>query len=125
MRLTRRVGYLFDPDGRQKLALGASFRVRHWSWAVLRHLPASRRETLWDAVNKAMLRIGWGNVVPAQEFEQFLVAELCALRQDSDGSPLEGDYLEFGVYLGTSMTAAVRAFERAGIDRSRFIGFDS
>ena len=41
------------------------------------------------------------------------------------GGVLDGDYVEFGVYLGTSMGAAVRAFDRAGAAPARFFGFDS
>ncbi len=36
-----------------------------------------------------------------------------------------GDYLEFGVYQGSSMTCMYRAATALGLDQMRFIGFDS
>jgi O-methyltransferase len=62
--------------------------------------------------------------VPARPFEDFLVEQLEVVARPR-GVPLEGDYVEFGVYVGTSMAAAVRAFDRVGVARSRFVGFDS
>jgi len=80
-------------------------------------------------LNKAMLTVGWGDVVPAAPFERFLTAQLEAIGRDAGSSVLDsvpdGDYVEFGVYVGTSMGAAVRAFDAAGLHGSRFVGFDS
>ena len=93
--------------------------------ALVRRLPAGLRRPLRDAVQKALLKLGRGQVVPARSFEDFLVDQLRILRAQSGVGRLEGDYLEFGVYVGTSMGAAVRAFDRTGVAPCRFFGFDS
>lgn len=43
---------------------------------------------------------------------------------ESEGKPL-GDYLEFGVYNGTSLMTMQKVLQAAGNQRSRLIGFDS
>ncbi len=77
------------------------------------------RRPVRDARQKLLLRAGRGEVVPADEFEQFLAEHLPKVRTDG------GMYLEFGVYLGSSMAAAVRAFDRSSCENARFVGFDS
>jgi O-methyltransferase len=132
-RAASRLKKLRTSDGRRAVGLGLALRARRASWAVLSRLPPSLGEPAWMLLNKAMLTIGWGDVVPAAAFEQFLSAQLEALGRDAgrsmsdgdrEGDP-EGDYVEFGVYVGTSMGAAVRAFDKAGLRGSRFVGFDS
>lgn len=61
--------------------------------------------------------------MPAREFEDFVADRLRCLGREHGGSRLRGECLEFGVYVGTSMGAAVRAFDRAGVHPSRFVGF--
>jgi len=90
-----------------------------------RRLPVGIRRSVRDRFQKALLRLGRAQVVPAGAFEDFLVDQLQRLREGSGVTRLEGDYLEFGVYVGTSMGAAVRAFDRAEVAPCRFFGFDS
>jgi hypothetical protein len=80
-----------------------------------RALPTPAR----DAAQKVMLRTGHGEVVPVDDYEAFLAAHLPSVRAPG------GAYVEFGVYLGSSMAAAVRAFDRCGCEGARFVGFDS
>src|SRR5688500_1348459 len=82
-------------------------------------VPLSVRRPVRDTLQKVMLRTGHGEVVPVQEYEQFLAAHLPKVKAPG------GVYLGFGVYLGSSMAAAVRAFERVGCEDARFVGFDS
>lgn len=92
---------------------------------LVERLPAGVRPPLRDAIQKGLVALGQDEVVPAQAFEDFLVDQLDLLRRESGGTALAGDYLEFGVYLGTSLGAAVRAFDRADVAAARFVGFDS
>jgi O-methyltransferase len=62
--------------------------------------------------------------VAAEQLEQRLVDALRVLR-DRLGTHEVGDYLEFGVYAGGTMTCADRARSAAGIEEMRLIGFDS
>lgn len=80
-------------------------------------VPRSVRVSVRDGRQRRMLAAGKGELVPAQEFEEFVRKHLprCA----------EGSYAEFGVCYGTSMISAVRAFDACGRSASRFVGFDS
>lgn len=62
--------------------------------------------------------------VAAEQLEQRLAEALRVLRERL-GTHQVGDYLEFGVYAGGTMTCADRARTAAGIDDMRLIGFDS
>jgi O-methyltransferase len=62
--------------------------------------------------------------VAAEELEERLTAAIDLLRQRV-GTDDVGDYLEFGVYAGGTMTCADRARRAAGIETMRLIGFDS
>ena len=66
---------------------------------------------------------GTGHVA-AEQLERRLVDALRVLRERL-GTHEVGDYLEFGVYAGGTMTCADRARAAAGIDAMRLIGFDS
>jgi hypothetical protein len=74
---------------------------------------------LRTAKQKLQLLAGRGEVVPAADYEDFLTTHLPQVARP------DGLYVEFGVYLGTSLGAAVRAFDRAGCEGARFVGFDS
>ena len=97
----------------------ARYEARRARVKVLRRLPSAVRRPLQDLALRGSLRFGRGEVVDADAFEEFLVDHLDV------ADP--GSYVEFGVYLGTSITAAVRAFDRAVPDAAsrRFCGFDS
>jgi hypothetical protein len=107
------------------LLRSAVHRVRRVRRGVLRRLPPAVRRPVRDLYLKTLLSVGRAQVVPAAAFEEFLLGQLEALRAESGQSRLQGDYLEFGVYVGTSMGAAVRSFDRAGVTKCRFFGFDS
>jgi O-methyltransferase len=62
--------------------------------------------------------------VAAEELEHNLTQAINLLRGRL-GTDEIGDYLEFGVYAGGTMTCADRARRAAGIERMRLIGFDS
>src|SRR5215212_1060139 len=62
--------------------------------------------------------------VAAEQLERRLADALRLLRQRL-GTHEVGDYLEFGVYAGGTMTCADRARTAAGIESMRLIGFDS
>jgi O-methyltransferase len=62
--------------------------------------------------------------VSAAELEQNLTEAINLLRGRL-GSDEVGDYLEFGVYAGGTMTCADRARRAAGIEQMRLFGFDS
>src|SRR5436853_5403287 len=62
--------------------------------------------------------------VAAEQLERRLADALLVLR-DRLGTDEVGDYLEFGVYAGGTMTCADRARSAAGVEQMRLIGFDS
>ena len=97
-------------------------RFRRGSRQAIRRVPLTVRIPIRDSLQRVALRIGKGEVVPAAEFESFLTGHL---RRMSGDLVLAGDYMEFGVYLGTSLGAAVRAFDSCGLGGWRFFGFDS
>jgi hypothetical protein len=91
--------------------------------SVVRLLPDQVKVSARDAYHRARLRLGNNPLVKPDEHEAFLVKVLPRLGFH-DGDPLT--YLEFGVYQGATMGAAVRAVDRAGLGTAaRFVGFDS
>jgi hypothetical protein len=62
--------------------------------------------------------------VPEGEYRVLLRRGLQELVARGDGKPL-GDYLEFGVYNGTSLVSAYRETEALGLAGVRLFGFDS
>lgn len=62
--------------------------------------------------------------VPEAPFRDLLRRGIEELAARGRGQAL-GDYLEFGVYNGTSLVAAYREFDALGLDAVRFFGFDS
>ncbi len=101
--------------------------VLHLRWAVRRSLsllpPPVRLQ-----LGKLQLRLGYMQgltLVPEAELEK---ADGAALRAAGLGQGADGagsSYLEFGVFVGTSMACMYRAAERAGATGLRFVGFDS
>lgn len=79
------------------------------------------------AYAKLKVRAGYGgslNLVPEHDLEEHYRQAL-ALLVDRGGSAAIADYVEFGVYVGTSMICMHRALDAAGLDRVRLFGFDS
>ena len=65
-----------------------------------------------------------GRLVPENDLRLFLVQSLRSLAERRPHEPL-GDYLEFGVYNGTSLTVMYRALQDLGLSDVRLFGFDS
>jgi O-methyltransferase len=63
-------------------------------------------------------------LVPEQEMEETLADAVATLLERRPAAEI-GDYLEFGVYVGTSMACMYRALLRHDIDHVRLFGFDS
>jgi hypothetical protein len=91
--------------------------------AVVRRLPP--RAQL--AYARLKVRAGFGGslrLVPEDELEAHYARAL-ALLVERVGRSAIGDYVEFGVYVGTSMICMHRALAAAGLGRVRMVGFDS
>ena len=73
--------------------------------------------------NIAAVRQGH-RLVPERSLEQKYVEALRLLAQSEPAGAL-GDYLEFGVYIGSSLACAFRAFNEVGARKVRLFGFDS
>jgi O-methyltransferase len=73
--------------------------------------------------NIAAVRQGH-RLVPEDALERRYIEALQLLTQSGSAGPL-GDYLEFGVYNGSSLACAFRAFNHVGARQARLFGFDS
>jgi O-methyltransferase len=77
--------------------------------------------------NLLKVRAGFGrslHLVPETELQDHYRRAL-GLLIDRVGRDAIADYVEFGVYVGTSMICMYRALESAGLPRVRMVGFDS
>jgi O-methyltransferase len=100
--------------------------------AVIRRLPdrpsrwiaRGKRRTREDAQRRSRLREGREPLVPERELEATYRDALKLLASEA-GPDGVGDYLEFGVYVGTSLLCMHRASRAAGLDSLRLFGFDS
>jgi hypothetical protein len=88
---------------------------------VDRITPESIRPRVRNEYQKIMLRMGHDALGEPQQHHDFLELHLGDLRRDLGGRL--GDYVEFGVYQGASMAAAVRAGLPYGM--TNYYGFDS
>ena len=97
----------------------------HLRWAVRRlvhGLPPSLRLRL----ARLQVRLGYmqgHTLVPEQDLQRSFEAALRLLGDDVGTS--SAAYLEFGVYVGTSMACMYRAATRVGASGLRLVGFDS
>lgn len=66
--------------------------------------------------------LSWEPLVPLKSFRETCETAIQALK---DGGHEFGDYLEFGVSRGTSMLGAYQTVTAAGLEGTRFVGFDS
>jgi O-methyltransferase len=79
----------------------------------------------WIEARKRTVRVWGGDVfVPEGEITEVYRRSLAWLSA-RDGRDSIGDYLEFGVYIGTSLTCMHRALEEHGLYHVRLFGFDS
>ncbi len=63
-------------------------------------------------------------LVPEGPFSEMLRESVAILAQNSKARPI-GDYLEFGVYNGTSLSCMYAVAEETGLGHMNFYGFDS
>jgi O-methyltransferase len=89
--------------------------------AVLRHTPASWKSWLKQHYWKIRIKSGKG-IVSTEGLTQKYREALLWLKSE-DG--LWGDYLEFGVFNGTSLSCMHRVTEELGLKDMRLFGFDS
>jgi hypothetical protein len=95
------------------------FWIARW---IANHLPPRLRLRL----SKLQLRLGYMQgltLVPEDELEKTFEAALRYLGKDSAETPAV--YLEFGVYIGTSLACMYHAATGVGTNKVRIIGFDS
>jgi O-methyltransferase len=113
-------------SGLRYIRLGEAIRrSRH-------RLPQSAQHWLRDVRLSARMRAGdssivlheLGSLVPEQELKRVFRDAWALLEQRGDGSDL-GDYLEFGVYIGTSMACMHEVLVERALDNVRMFGFDS
>ena len=91
--------------------------------AIVARLPA-RFGARFESRVYDLRRTAGSSHVAVDELHALLAEALDALRARTGTNDL-GDYLEFGVYSGGTMTAADRARTALGLERMRLIGFDS
>jgi hypothetical protein len=89
--------------------------VRRW---IERTRTEVRSKDLHELINQR------SRLVPEREFRDVIERGLQALIARSGRTGL-GDYLEFGVYNGTSLTCVYRELRAFGLDSVRMFGFDS
>jgi O-methyltransferase len=87
----------------------------------IRRLPGALGDPLEASVVRAKVRLGH-RLVPEDAIQAAYVRALDFLGTDGR---IPGDYLEFGVYTGSSMASMWRALERHGDRDVRLFGFDS
>lgn len=85
-------------------------------------IPPAVHRPLRDAYHRTLLRAGRNPLGKPDEFERFLVGVLADLDLPTAESSA---YVEFGVYQGATLAAAVRALRRCGLTGMRCFGFDS
>src|SRR5690554_4064640 len=66
----------------------------------------------------------WKPLIPEEKFVAAVKASLEQLLKDYPPQSF-GDYLEFGVSRGTSMAAVFHLMNDLGLEKTKFIGFDS
>jgi O-methyltransferase len=111
--------------GRLIRAWARLLRALHLYWIfrwVANHLPPRMRLRL----SKLQLRLGYMQgltLVPEDRLPDTFAAALRYLGKDSKDA--RSVYLEFGVYIGTSLACMYQAATAVGADQLRIIGFDS
>jgi hypothetical protein len=95
-------------------------RVTHTNWLFNRAVNRMPQSLQRYAVRRAIR----DELVPSETLYEKYLDALRLLTADTPADQL-GDYLEFGVYQGTSMSCMIRAMDELGITGPRFIGFDS
>jgi O-methyltransferase len=97
---------------------------------VARRLPPRSRVWLRDKKQRMRLRAGetvpevWGVLVPEARLKQ-VYHDALTLLAEREGTTQLGDYLEFGVYVGTSVACMHEVVQDRRLDDMRLFGFDS
>ena len=91
--------------------------------ASMRYAPAPLRSYVEQERLRTRLRER-ERAIPESGYRMLLRRGLMQLADDVGGGAL-GDYLEFGVFNGTSLISTWRETEALGLDRMRLFGFDS
>jgi O-methyltransferase len=105
------------------LAAARALRVGRLARLLLRPLPRRYAVALEGRIYRLRQRSGDHMAhVAADELEARFTQALAFV---ADGGREVGDYLEFGVYVGATMTCFDRARRAAGVDGVRLVGFDS
>ena len=111
---------------RRALHLARTLRLTELARVIVDFLPERFQRAI--AAMRMNLRARAGQVdeleVPKDELEA-KYREALRLLTEANGGPEIGDYLEFGVYVGTSMACMHRALAREGLTEVRLFGFDS
>lgn len=89
--------------------------VQHW---IERERTRVRQDDLKQQIESRH------RLIPEPEFRALMSRGLQALTERAGGEPL-GDYLEFGVYNGTSLTCVYHELSAHGLNHARLFGFDS
>lgn len=94
-------------------------------YRVVNHLPARLCRGIIEGELRMRMRIGRPvKLVPEVRFTACCRRAFALLSRYEDPKEF-GDYVEFGVYAGTSMIAAFRAMEASSLGHMRLFGFDS
>jgi O-methyltransferase len=92
--------------------------------SILRHTPEGPKS--WMKRQYWKFRISSGSaIVAAEDLTRKYREALLWLRDQEKGAALAGDYLEFGVFNGTSLACMHSVVEELGLEGVRLFGFDS
>lgn len=98
---------------------GISWRAE----SLYERLPPKLRIWLMERRNRTRAHLGLSFVDTTRMTQAYRRAWELLLAEDP--SAADGDYLEFGVYYGSSIACMHDALRQAGLDRVRVFGFDS
>ena len=104
---------------RKRLAAALAWRVE----ALYERLPTAQR--VWIENKRNDRRIRRGQTAFERQRLVRTYRELIAILRRREPAAALGDYLEFGVYHGTSLSCMYEAREEAGLGGMRLFGFDS
>jgi O-methyltransferase len=93
--------------------------------SILRHTPEGPKS--WMKRQYWKFRISSGSAIVAAEdlTQKYREAWLWLRDGERDDAPMAGDYLEFGVFNGTSLACMHSVVEELGLEGVRLFGFDS
>jgi O-methyltransferase len=107
----------------QSWRLYRRLRLHYPTQALVQHAPPGLQR-LVGKIKGQLAPLTPHRLLPQEELYRFYRDNLQRLVA-KHGAASMGDYLEFGVYTGTSLTAMYRALQALGLDHVRLFGFDS